>query len=249
MEITLEKIELVKDRTGVTYKEAKEALEKADGNVVDAIIAIEETIDEKSAKKIGAQGEELIAKMKETVKKGNVSRLMVTKDDEVLINIPLNVGLLGTVFAPWGMIAGTVAAFGFKCKIEFVKDDGSVIDITAKATDMYEDAKDKGTEIYTDLKEKAPGVYEDLKEKSGEAFEKAKDAAKDVKEKLSKEVEDLDIECINLCDKDCESCEEPCEDRCDDCKFDEYHPCEADDLDDVSEDAVEEIIEEIKEEK
>ena len=45
MEITLEKIELVKDRTGVTYKEAKEALEGADGNVVDAIIAIEETID------------------------------------------------------------------------------------------------------------------------------------------------------------------------------------------------------------
>lgn len=40
MEITLEKIELVKDRTGVTYKEAKEALEAADGNVVDAIIAI-----------------------------------------------------------------------------------------------------------------------------------------------------------------------------------------------------------------
>ena len=29
MEITLEKIELVKDRTGVTYKEAKDALEKA----------------------------------------------------------------------------------------------------------------------------------------------------------------------------------------------------------------------------
>ena len=31
MEITLEKIELVRDRTGVTYKEAKEALEAADG--------------------------------------------------------------------------------------------------------------------------------------------------------------------------------------------------------------------------
>lgn len=45
MEITLEKIELVRDRTGVTYKEAKEALEAANGNVVDAIIAIEETID------------------------------------------------------------------------------------------------------------------------------------------------------------------------------------------------------------
>ena len=45
MEITLEKIELVKDRTGVSYKEAKEALEAADGSVVDAIISIEENID------------------------------------------------------------------------------------------------------------------------------------------------------------------------------------------------------------
>ena len=44
MEITLEKIELVKDRTGVTYAEAKKALEEADGSVVDAIIAIEETV-------------------------------------------------------------------------------------------------------------------------------------------------------------------------------------------------------------
>ena len=39
MEITLEKIELVKDRTGVTYAEAKQALEETDGSVVDAIIA------------------------------------------------------------------------------------------------------------------------------------------------------------------------------------------------------------------
>ena len=45
MEITLEKIELVKDRTGVSYKEAKEALERANGTVVDAIIEIEEKID------------------------------------------------------------------------------------------------------------------------------------------------------------------------------------------------------------
>ena len=45
MEITLEKIELVRDRTGVSYKEAKEALEAANGSVVDAIVAIEETVD------------------------------------------------------------------------------------------------------------------------------------------------------------------------------------------------------------
>ena len=56
MEITLEKIELVKDRTGVGYKEAKEALEQTEGNVVDAIILIEENIDEAGRSKVGAHG-------------------------------------------------------------------------------------------------------------------------------------------------------------------------------------------------
>lgn len=227
MEITLEKIELVKDRTGVTYKEAKEALEGADGNVVDAIIAIEETIDQKSSKKIGAQGEALISKMKDVVKKGNISKILVTRDGDTIINIPLTVGVLGTVVAPWGMIAGVVAAFGFKCKIEFVKDDGSIIDITEKAGDIYEEAKEKGSDIYEDIKEKAPGVYEDLKEKSGEAFTKAKDAAKDAKEKIMKDKDDddddLDMDDVDLCDKDCNTCEEPCEEKCDDCRYDEVH--------------------------
>lgn len=231
MEITLEKIELVKDRTGVTYKEAKEALETAQGNVVDAIIAIEETIDSKPSKKLGEQKEALIAKMKETVKKGNISKILVTRDGDTLINIPLTVGVLGTVVAPWGMIAGIVAAFGFKCKIEFVKEDGSVIDITEKAGDFYEEAKEKGTDLYEDIKEKAPGVYEDLKEKSSGAFEKARDFAMEAKEKLKKDKEDddddddydCDIDCINICDKECEACEEPCEERCDDCRFEEFH--------------------------
>ena len=230
MEITLEKIELVKDRTGVTYKEAKEALEASEGNVVDAIIAIEETIDEKPSRKLGDQKEALIAKMKETVKKGNISKILVTRDGDTLINIPLTVGVLGTVVAPWGMIAGIVAAFGFKCKIEFVKDDGSVIDITEKAGDFYEDAKEKGADLYEDIKEKAPGVYEDIKEKSGIAFAKAKDAAKDAAEKLKKEKDDdddddfdIDIECVNICDKECDTCEEPCEEKCDDCRYDELH--------------------------
>ena len=195
--------------------------------MVDAIIAIEETIDQKPAAKLGEQKEALIAKMKEAVKKGNISKILVTRDGDTLVNIPLTVGVLGTVVAPWGMIAGIVAAFGFKCKIEFVKDDGSVIDITEKAEDLYEDAKEKGSDIYGDIKEKAPGVYEDIKEKSGIAFAKAKDAAMEAKDKLKKDKgyddeDDFDC-CVNICDKECEVCVEPCEERCDDCQYDEIH--------------------------
>ena len=88
MEITLEKIELVKDRTGVSYKEAKEALEAADGSVVDAIIAIEETVDVKPGAKANEFAAETVAKIKELVKKGNVSKISVKKGDESIVNIP-----------------------------------------------------------------------------------------------------------------------------------------------------------------
>ena len=40
-EITLEKIDIVRERTGASYSEAKEALEACGGNVVDALIYLE----------------------------------------------------------------------------------------------------------------------------------------------------------------------------------------------------------------
>ena len=75
MEITLEKIELVKDRTGVSYKEAKEALEAADGSVVDAIIAIEETVNIKSGSKAGDFADETFEKVKDLVKMGTDTKI------------------------------------------------------------------------------------------------------------------------------------------------------------------------------
>ena len=74
MEVTLEKIELVKDRTGVSYKEAKEALEACDGSVVDAIINIEENIDTLGSKSIGDHGSDVAGKVKELVNKGKIIR-------------------------------------------------------------------------------------------------------------------------------------------------------------------------------
>ena len=64
MEITLEKIELVKDRTGVSYREAKSALEEANGSVVDAIILIEENMGTEDSADENLYGNELFARLK-----------------------------------------------------------------------------------------------------------------------------------------------------------------------------------------
>ena len=174
MEITLEKIELVKDRTGVSYKEAKEALERANGSVVDAIIEIEEKIDEVDQKKISSKSVQLIENIKEIIRRGNVSRIIIRKDEEVVLNLPLNVGIVGAVAAPVAMVAGVLVAFGTKCEIEVVKDDGSVIDVSDMTNEKIGDLIEKGSVIADSVKEKGGEVYNNIVTKTNEAMNKVR---------------------------------------------------------------------------
>ena len=193
MEITLEKIELVKDRTGVTYKEAKEALEEADGSVVDAIIGIEESIDIKSRSKFGEQSAQIVDKIKAAVKKGNVSKIIVKKEDEVLLNLPINIGIIGTVLAPWAAVAGIIAVFGSKCTVEMIKDNGEIIEISDIAADTFEEVRERGTMFAEEVKSKSADMFDSVKAKAEDAINKVK--------------KDEDFECACGSDKDCdESC-------------------------------------------
>jgi len=200
MEITLEKIELVKDRTGVTYAEAKAALEEADGSVVDAIIAIEETINEgQKGRSFGKKGEALFASIKELVKKGNVSRIQVKKDGEIILNVPVNAGLLGVVIAPIASVVGVVAAFGFKCVIEVVRTDGTIIDVSDAVTEAMGTVAEKGSAVVGEMKEKGSDLYE----KGNELYQKGKDKAEEAVGKIKKEAEEFDFsECFEEDDDD-----------------------------------------------
>ena len=214
MEITLEKIELVKDRTGVSYKEAKEALEAAEGSVVDAIIAIEETVNIKPGSKVNDFADETVSKVKELVKKGNVTKISVKKDDETIVNIPLNVGIVGTIVAPWGIIAAAVAACGFRCQIELTKDDGTVVDVSGRAKNLASDVKEKGSAVVDEVvaKEKAPEVMNDIKEKSAGAYNTVKNAAADVWNGIRDRKDDL----CDEADEAFDAAEEKLEDIADD---------------------------------
>ena len=196
MEITLEKIELVKDRTGVSYKEAKEALEAADGSVVDAIIAIEETVNISTGSKAGEFANETVEKVKELVKKGNITKISVKKDDETIVNIPVNIGLIGTIVAPWGILAAAIAAFGFKCKIELTKDDGTVVDVSRKAENLANDVKEKGPEMVNDIREKGTDAYNSVVNKATEVWsgikEKKNAAEEEVEEAFDAAEEKID---------------------------------------------------------
>ena len=162
-----------KDRTGVSYKEAKEALEAAEGSVVDAIISIEESIDIKAKSKLSEQSAAIVEKIKRAIRKGNVSKIIVRKGDDVMLNLPVSVSIIGSVLAPWAAVAGIIAIFGTKCTIELIKDNGDVVDISEIAADTFEDVVEKGSEIADDVREKSSDVFESVKSKANEAISKA----------------------------------------------------------------------------
>ena len=62
-------------------------------------------------KGFGKKGEALFSRLKEIVKKGNVSKIQVKKDGELVLNVPVNAGLVGVVIAPIAAVVAVVAAF------------------------------------------------------------------------------------------------------------------------------------------
>ena len=183
MEITIEKIDLVKDRTGYTYAEAKEALEAAEGSVVDAIIAVEEKMNAEHDHIAGASLKDspIFLKMKELVEKGNVSRIIVSKGDKTIVNFPVTAGVIGTMLVPWGAILGIVAAMGTQCSIDFVDDKGKVVDIDGKAIGFYDKAKGMVIKVM-DKSQSAINDKETIDELMNTIDSLAKKAGKTVKE-------------------------------------------------------------------
>ncbi len=128
MKITLEAIEKVMNLAGVDYAAAKEALLKAEGDAEKAIKDLQPKVYE-----LEEDVQKVVDKVKEAVNDGNVDRIQIKKNDEIILNVPVNVGIIGGILglatAPWALIAGTVAAFGLGCNLVVVRKDGSTDEI------------------------------------------------------------------------------------------------------------------------
>ena len=93
-------------------------------------------------------------KIKELVSKGNVSRIVVRKDDKDIINIPVTVGVVGAVVgvtaAKWAMLAAVLATVGFGCTVEIIKNDGEVVNVLSEEDSQK--IHDKAADIMDDVK-------------------------------------------------------------------------------------------------
>ena len=129
MDDELYKIDIIRERLGVSYKEAQDALERSDGDVVAAIVDLEgQTVS--FQENLEQRKEKLTSQVQSILKKGNVTKINLKKGDKVVTEIPVAVGALGIVAmifsAPFAVLAGlsSIAAMLNDYTLEVVKKDG-----------------------------------------------------------------------------------------------------------------------------
>jgi hypothetical protein len=70
---------------------------------------------------VRVRGGQLVDKVHELIERGNVRAVIVKHEGKVIVEIPLTVGVIGTLLAPQLAALGAVAALLTECTIEIVK--------------------------------------------------------------------------------------------------------------------------------
>ena len=79
---------------------------------------------EKLTEEMKVKGEDLLGKVKELIHEGNIRRIIIKKENgEPYIEIPLTIGVVGTVIAPVLAAVGAIAALASNFTIEVVKKE------------------------------------------------------------------------------------------------------------------------------
>lgn len=70
-------------------------------------------------------GDEILTKIKEIIKEGNVRRVIIRNEkDETIMEFPLTIGAIGVVLAPVFAAVGAIAALATDCTIVVEKREG-----------------------------------------------------------------------------------------------------------------------------
>lgn len=176
-DITLEKIDVIRERTGVSYTDAKEALEACSGNVVDALIYIEQN-KKTTMNNIYTTKDEFLDWLKDLAKKGNINRIRIKKDEKVIVDVPVNAGIAATLTVliwPPLIAIGILTAVVTKVTIEITKDDGTVEVVNKIIRTGVKDTMQDVKETVMDVKDKMFDAASSVKDKFTNKEEKTEE--------------------------------------------------------------------------
>ena len=117
MPVDLASIDLIRDRMeGTSYAQAQEALQATDGDVVGALVRLEQS------QNAGLDLAGLTAELMDDVQRlleagGAIRKLRVNLGDRVLREVPVTVGAVGAI------LIGLLAVLASRLTIDIIRDD------------------------------------------------------------------------------------------------------------------------------
>lgn len=114
----LEKIDVVRERTGLNFEEARELLDDTKWDVMEALVLYEQELS-MLTNKWEVRGSEVVAKVKQLIKRGNVTNIRIKTSGRTVMELPVTLGLVGSVLAPKLALFAGITCLLTKCTIEF----------------------------------------------------------------------------------------------------------------------------------
>lgn len=99
LKIPLEDIDELCRRTGISYYEAKQVLEQAGGDLLEALILVEKT-GEKPLQVVSERGKDIFARACSLARQLHQSRVKVEVKGDTVMEIPASLGTAGVVLFP-----------------------------------------------------------------------------------------------------------------------------------------------------
>ena len=151
MSVSIEQIDELRERTGVNYTDAKEALESSNGDMLEALVYLEKNKKARPSKtKVPGTG--FSDKISSLLRKGSNTRIKMYKQENVIFSISVNIAaLIGFLLLPLiefvaiGLLIALLT--GHRFKFESSSSDTTKINAALeKVSNTVVQAKEKFTE-------------------------------------------------------------------------------------------------------
>lgn len=130
--ITLEQIDLIMQRTNVSYSEAKEALEHCNGDIVEALLYLEKADRIQTHKPTTNTN-----KVTSFIDTLNATTFIMKKKERIYVNVPLSIALIAIILCFHVSIGAIILALILGVKISIVGEN----DIAHKINSTIDDLK------------------------------------------------------------------------------------------------------------
>lgn len=123
MTTKLEQIDQLRKRANVGYEEAKEALEKCNDDMVEALVYLEKQNKTKAEKCCGKE-HSFFSKVKKLIKKSWKTKFILKKNENIILAIPFLLVIIAAIVVTPLVAIGLIAALLTNHKIRLEKANG-----------------------------------------------------------------------------------------------------------------------------